>query len=214
MAGLAVALFICCGTPSSAKRAAQAPQPDAATAALVAEIRRSFTVHGKPIPPEIFRDFGDGDMADSGSIWVTVDVAAATGSNLYYDPIKQDGGTVAQTKSDPKTNAWERTAYDYIGSTDNGLLVVVAGYSGGGSGDFMTLHILDLAAVRAFDDGDGKTDDKHWRVNLTVVRSVVLGDRWDGGITIKKNAIVVTTAHSGPADDKGRPPMTIMAVRP
>jgi hypothetical protein len=70
-------------------------------------VRRSFMVHGKPIPPEIFRDFGDADMADSGSIWVTVDVAAATGSNLYYDPIKQDGGFVAQTKTDPKTNAWD-----------------------------------------------------------------------------------------------------------
>jgi hypothetical protein len=216
LAGVAVALFmcICCGAPALAKHAARAAQLDAATAALVAEIRRSFTVRGKPIPPEIFRDFGDGDMADSGSIWVTVDVAAATGSNLYYDPIKQDGGFVAQTKTDPKTNAWQRTSYDFIGSTDNGLLVVLAGYSGGGSGEFMTLHILDLAAVRAFEDGYGKTDDKHWRVNLTVVRSIALGDRWDGGIAIKKNAIVVTTAHSGPADDKGRPPLTIMAVRP
>ncbi len=171
----ALLLGICCGTPSLAKRDIPAAQPDAATAALVAEVRRSFTVHGKPIPPEIFRDFGDGDMADSGKIWVTVDVAAATGSNLYYDPIKQDGGFVAQTKTDPKTNAWERTSYDFIGSTDNGLLVVVAGYSGGGSGEFMTLHILDLAAVRAFADGDGKADDKHWRVNLTVVRNVILG---------------------------------------
>jgi hypothetical protein len=214
--GLLVAFLTCvyADTPSLAKRTATASQPDAATAALVAEVRRSFTVHGKPIPPEIFRDFGDGDMADSGSIWVTVDVAAATGSNLYYDTIKQDGGTVAQTKSDPKADTWERTAYNFIGSTDNGLLVVVAGYSGGGSGDFMTLHILDLAAVRAFEDGDGKSDDMHWRVNLTIVRNIVLGDRWDGGVTIKKNAIVVTTAHSGPADDKGRPPMTIMAARP
>src|SRR5580692_11554301 len=100
LAGVPVAFFvcICCGTPSFAKRATQASQPDTPTAALVAEVRRSFTVHGKPIPPQIFRDFGDGDMADSGSIWVTVDVAAATGSNLYYDPIKQDGGFVAQTK--------------------------------------------------------------------------------------------------------------------
>jgi hypothetical protein len=211
---LAFFTCVCADTPSLAKRATPASQPDAATAALVAEIRRSFTVHGKPIPPEIFRDFGDGDMADSGSIWVTVDVAAATGSNLYYDPIKQDGGVVAQTKTDPKNDAWERTSYNFIGSTDNGLLVVVAGYSGGGSGDFMTLHILDLTAVRAFEDGDGKSDDKHWRVNLTVVRNIALGDRWDGGVAIKKNAIVVTTAHSGPADDKGRPTMTIMAVRP
>src|SRR5262245_22801991 len=35
------------------------------TAALIAEIRRSFTIDGKQVPPEIFRDFGDGDLADS-----------------------------------------------------------------------------------------------------------------------------------------------------
>jgi hypothetical protein len=212
--GLVVAFltYLNCGSLAWAKRVARAPQPDAATTALVAEVRRSFTVHGKPIPPEIFRDFGDGDMADSGSIWITVDVAAATGSNLYYDPIKQDGGIVAQ-KSDNKKE--QRTSYNFIGATENGLLVVVVGYSGGGSGEFMTLHILDLAAVRAFADGDGKGEaEPYWRINLTMVRSIALGDRWDGGVTIKRNTIVVTTARSGPADDKGRPAMSIEAVRP
>lgn len=108
-AGIAVALAlgIVCSAPSFAKTAAaQTSKPDAATAALVAEVRHSFTIHGKPIPPEIFRDFGDGDMADSGSIWVTVDVLAATGSNLYYDPISQpDGGFIAQIKTDPQTKS-------------------------------------------------------------------------------------------------------------
>jgi hypothetical protein len=209
---VALVLSVFCSTPSFARdAAAQSAKPDAATTALVAEVRHSFTIHGKPVPPEIFRDFGDGDLADSGSIWVTVDVLAATGSNLYYDPISQpDGGFIAQTKTDPKTNSWERTAYDFIGATDNGLLVVVASYSGGGSGVFMTLHILDLAATRAFED-DGKP---YWRINLTAVRSIALGDRWDGGVAIKKNAIVVTTMRTGPADDKGAPPMTITAVRP
>ncbi len=63
----------------------------AATGAFIDEVRHSFTLNGKPIPPEIFRDFGDGDVADSGSIWVTVDVKAAIGSNLYFDDIKQNG---------------------------------------------------------------------------------------------------------------------------
>jgi hypothetical protein len=40
----------------------------APAAALIAEVRRAFTLNGKQIPPEIFRDFGDGDLADSGSI--------------------------------------------------------------------------------------------------------------------------------------------------
>jgi hypothetical protein len=36
------------------------------TASLIAEVRRTFTIDGKPIPPEIFRDFGDGDLAIPG----------------------------------------------------------------------------------------------------------------------------------------------------
>ena len=40
---------------------------EASTAALIAELRHSFTLNGKPIPPEIFRDFGDGDFAEEAS---------------------------------------------------------------------------------------------------------------------------------------------------
>jgi hypothetical protein len=71
----------------------------AATGAFIDEVRHSFTLNGKPIPPEIFRDFGDGDLADSGSIWVTVDVKAAIGSNLYFDDIKQNGSWINQKKA-------------------------------------------------------------------------------------------------------------------
>ena len=81
-------------------------------------MRKTFTVGGKRIPPEIFRDFGDGDLADSGSIWVTVDVHAAVGSNLYADPIKDDGRWVTQTKLAEKTiNGQEETSYQLIGAT-------------------------------------------------------------------------------------------------
>ncbi len=188
-----------------------AEQTDASTAALLAEVRHSFTLHGKPIPPEIFRDFGDGDLADSvGSIWVTVDLEAAVGSNLYYDDIKVDRRSAMQKK----TGSDEETGYLYIGATDNGLLVAVASYSGGGSGDFITLHIMDLAGARAFDN-DGKV---YTRINLTNIRSVALGDRWNGEVSIAKNAIHVVTTRNGPADDGARAPkkapMTIEAKRP
>ena len=149
-------------------------------------------------------------MANSGSIWVTVDVAAAIGSNLYFDTIKQDHGWVSQKKEREKTDT-EETAYKFVGSTDNGLVVAIAAYSGGGSGDFFTLHILDVSAARAFDDG-GKI---YQRINLTNIRSVALGDRWDGEAKITKNAIVVTKRGPGVGEDsKGRPTVTIMAVRP
>jgi hypothetical protein len=75
-------------------------QEAAPAATLMAEVRHSFALNGKAIPPEIFRDFGDGDLADSErSIWVTVDLKAAIGSNLYFDEIKQDGRWISQQKA-------------------------------------------------------------------------------------------------------------------
>jgi hypothetical protein len=68
-----------------AEPAAKTPSPNAA----LEEVRRSFTLDGKPIPPEIFRDMGDGDIADGISILVTVDLKAAVGSNRYYENINK-----------------------------------------------------------------------------------------------------------------------------
>jgi len=177
--------------------------------ALLAEVRHSFTLRDKLIPPEIFRDFGDGDLGDSGAIWVTVDIEAAIGSELYGDSIKQEHGWVIQTKPNQSMNGSERTDYKFIGSTNNGLLVVLASYSGGGSGVFYSLHILDLATARGF-DSEGKI---YRRINLTNIRSVILGDRWDGDASIAKNTIRVTTTRDGPVGGS-RPAMTIEAQRP
>jgi len=52
-------------------------------------------------------------------------------------------------------------------------------------------------------------------VNLTNLRSIALGDRWNGEIRIEKNVIRVVTTRKGPADDSGkREAMTIEARRP
>jgi hypothetical protein len=51
----------------------------------------------------------------------------------------------------------------------------------------VTLHILDVALARGF-EFDGRVYE---RVNLTNLRSVPLGDRWDGEISIAKNTIEI-----------------------
>jgi hypothetical protein len=185
-------------------RAANSP------AAFVAEVRRSFTLHGKVIPPEILRDLGDGNLADSTGIWVTVDLEAAIGSNLYADVIREERGWFTQTKASRNMNDGNETSYRFIGPTSNGLLVVIASFNGGGTGTFYTLHILDIAAVRAF-DLQGKL---YQRINLTSVRSIVLGDRWDGDVSISKNSILIVTTRNGPVDGGTRAPETIIAERP
>jgi hypothetical protein len=197
------------GPPLIAKAAELIASQAAATAA-VAEVRKSFTIHGKPIPPEILRDMGDGDIADSGSIWIAVDAAAAIGSNLYFDDIKQDGSYVTQTKRGPNNVVLEQTSYSFWGTTQNGLIVLITDFNSGGTGVFYTLHLVDVAAARGF-DLDGKL---YWRVDLTTVRSVILGDRWEGELKIEKNTIRIITTRKGPTDSGTQPPEIITAVRP
>ena len=185
---------------SAVPATAQESKKPASTAALLAEVRSTFTLGGERIPPEIFRDFGDGNMADSGPIWVTVDLRAAIGSNLYADDIRQNGDWIIQRKPAPDTlNGAEYTTYKFIGASENGLLLVLASYSGGGTGSFVTLHLLSLDAVPAF-DSDGEVYD---RINLTNLRAMPLGDRWDGEIRITRNTVRITTTRSGPADRTG-----------
>jgi hypothetical protein len=194
----------------AASLAPPASADEASQKATLAEVHRAFTFDGKPIPPEIFRDFGDGDLADSAPIWLTVDLEAAIGSNLYADAIERRGRWVVQRKVSPGGPP-EDTGYDYRGATANGLLVALASYSGRGSADFISLHILDLGQVRAF-DADGRI---RRRLVLTNLRSIALGDRWDGDIRIEGDAIRVVTTRTEPADDSGKSrTLTIEARRP
>jgi hypothetical protein len=153
----------------------------ASTAALIAEARRTFTLNGKQIPPEIFRDFGDGDLADSGTIWVTVDVKAAIGSNLYFDEIRQNGTWISQKEG----HRGRRTR--------DGIHILWRDRERLSRGprrlQRRRLGRLHHAAHprycprRAFDLG-GKVYE---RINLTDLRRVALGDPWDGKISIAKN---------------------------
>jgi len=193
-----IALALCC-----------APAVPTHAASPLDEVRASFTIGGKPIPPEVFADFGDAMMSDSRPIVVTIDANAAIGSNRYADPIKANGGWVEQIKPGSGSfNGPETMSYEYRGATTNGLLVVLAAYSGGGSGVFYSVHILEAAAHPAFDE-DGSI---YSRLNLTLVRTYILGDRWQGDVTISGNSVrIVTNASLG---GHGVTPVTIEARKP
>ena len=198
MLRLLVFLALCCGSAA----AALAADP-------LGELRRSITIGGKPIPAEIFADFGDAWMSDNRPIVVTIDAKAAIDSNRYADPIKMNGRWVEQAKPGPGgINGPQTIAYEYRGATANGLLVFLAAWSGGGSGTFYYLHIVDAAAVPAFDE-DGST---YSRLNLTIVRTYILGDRWQGDIKISGNSVRIVTDSS--LGGHGLSPVTIQARRP
>ena len=201
-------LAACCALACLAAGGAGAAEANEA-AGLMAEIRKTFTLRGKLIPPEIFRDFGDGNLAESRSIWTSVDLDAAVGSNPYLDEIGRSGAWVVQGRAARNGNDAERTAYRYIGATRSGLLVAIATFNGGGTGVFTTLHILDLAPARAFDE-DGEV---YTRLSLTNLRSMSLGDRWGGEAVIAGDDIHVNTTRDGPTGG-ARPLRIIKARRP
>ena len=72
---------------------------------------------------------------------------------------------------------------------------------------FYFLHILDATSVRALDE-DGST---YSRLNLTPVRTYILGDRWRGDVKISGNSVhIITNASLG---GHGPPSVTIEAIR-
>jgi hypothetical protein len=170
------------------------------------ELRRSFTLGGKPAPPDVFRDFGDADLGDSRPSVVAIDGKAAIDSNRYRFPIARRGEWVSQSRpAAVSLNGAEETGYRFVGATTSGLIVVIAHYSGGG-GDFTTLHVLDASLAAGF-DGDG---ERYSRIDLAVLRSVVLGDRWEGEATIAGDTIRIATVKT-PAEGV---PTSIEARRP
>ena len=145
------------------------------------------------MPPGVFRDFGDADLGDSLPSIVAIDVKSAIDSNRYGDPIVRNGGWVTQSHPAPGSlNGAEEMGYRYVGATKSGLLIVIATYSGGGSEVFTTLHVLDASLASGF-DGDGK---RYRRVDLSLLRSVVLGDRWEGEATIVGDTVRIVTVKT------------------
>jgi ribosomal protein L28 len=99
------------------------------------------------------------------------------------------------------TDVPEETACEFYGATANGLLVVLASYNGGGSGTFYSLHIVDVAAAAGIDI-EGK---RYQRINLTNIRTVILGDRWQGELKISGSAVrVITTRTDRPTTARDR----------
>lgn len=181
-------------------------------AAPIDELRASFTLEGKPVPPEIFATFGVGDLADEANIpVVTVDLLAALRSHLYRDPVTvRANGWVSQRRTFEGQQA-EVTSYRFYGATRSGLMITVAASWGGGTGIYHMLYVLDAAPSRAIGH-DGMPYD---RLNLTVLRHRPLGDRWRGDITISGEAVTLVTEPGEPNNSEHqRTTLTFEAARP
>jgi hypothetical protein len=92
----------------------------------------------------------------------------------FWSHLRPNTGKNGSWIDQKKARTAEETACTHIGTTENGLLVVVAAFSGGGSGDFTFLHILDVTAAHGF-NFDGKIYE---RINLSSRGQWVTEKQW------------------------------------
>ena len=156
------------------------------------ELRRSFTLDGKPVPPDVFRDFGDADLGDSLPAVVTIDVKAAINSNRYGFPIARRGGLVTQSRpAIGSLNGAEETGYRYVGATKNGLprrhRHLTAAAAAASSPRCM-------CSTRASPPASTATASVTAASISPCFAASSLGDRWQGEATIAGDTVRIVTA--------------------
>ncbi|MBL6858230.1 MAG: hypothetical protein ISQ92_06035 [Pelagibacteraceae bacterium] len=156
---------------------------------------KHFFYQKHPIHPELISDFIPG-YADSGDIIISINLTDAFGTNQYslldkYETELKEGRSVVSI-DDPDGNGY--FVYNYLGSTDNGAMVLMTYSSGGGTGIFPELLIIKvkkrLGANHDLFNSEGVVLDKQ-QVVLEKLLSISLGDRTENSIAINGNTVSV-----------------------
>lgn len=149
------------------------------------EANSSFTYNGKPIHPLLIAEFFNWMSDYRPSIITSVDVKAAFDTNQYSnDDVKVDNGWV---RADRDEGGYFQ--YKWLGRLDNGMHVLQTADSGGGSGIFMDLLVLKESTAESF-----WSEGQYTQKLFSVVRSIGLGDRFDGDIRLLDNMVFVSGA--------------------
>jgi len=150
------------------------------------ELNSKFTYKGKPVHPGLIQEFS-GWLSDS---WmpttISVDIAAKHRNEYFEDDVKvKENGSVWLSKEGERGFFY----YKWLGKLSNGLHVLEAGDSGGGSGIFMDIYFVRFETS----EGMSPEGDPYDRLLMTVVRSHSLGDRDDGKIEVipNKNEVIL-----------------------
>ena len=167
------------------------------------------------VHPKIINDLV-GYLSDTGDQVVAVNLLDSQDSNRYFgeigvsrqlDPMEPSWPWVYSVDGEENTDEelgelWRRPwyAYRYVGSTEDGLDVLHARYSGGGSGVFnrvvFTRTEMDIGVdYRLAREVKGRTAAARPRIRdrelLRFVGKIPLGDRWMGTVEVVGNEVVV-----------------------
>ena len=168
------------------------------------------------VHPKIIGDL-IGRISDQGDQVVSINLLDSQNSNRYFGEISLAPQTDSPGQSWPWVYSAERKlifseapsdywgipfdAYRYLGSTQNGLDVLHAKWSGGGAGVFDRLvfvriepdHAVDYPLLSDLESSQHGTAEPELRNRelIKIVGKIPLGDRWFGTVEIVGNDVVV-----------------------
>lgn len=137
-----------------------------------AKVQNSFTFGGRPIHPMSVEPLV-GDLANEQPIIAAVDLEGSAQNASNRAAIKAEAGRITARDGDGFVE------YRHIGTTRNGLHILVVMVDGGGSGVFEDVLWVKLVRDTVWEDGK-----KRDRTMLVRMGQFPLGDRDDGVVIL------------------------------
>ncbi len=146
-------------------------------------------------------------MSDADQQMLSLSVSGWEGSNRYFEEIEKktfnDGHEFAYYTC--RLGEHLRFGYVYHGSSDSGIHVLETIESTSGSATFVSLFLCRLTKESKYEIEDGKLGTGEEREVLHLIKTIPLGDRWNGDITLDGNRLQVgpDEGRYGNPDDEG-----------
>ncbi len=150
---------------------------------------KDFSYQNKPIHPALVKEFSP-LLSDLHPVSIMVDVAAAFDSNEYCQAVTENTKLGIQceiTNNENGTEEKEFFAYKYLGKIAGNIHILETSDYGSGTGIFMSLMLVKFNTDKGFYD-DGTPYDQ---LMMRLVRSINLGDRFNGNIQITSNSVII-----------------------